>query len=539
MKLVRRMLAALFALCLLLALSQCGRRGTPDGGPKDVTPPVLLRADPPNRTTRFDGTRIRLYFDEYVRLQNTDKQLIISPPLKYPPEISPMGGASKVLDIKITDTLLENTTYTLNFGQSVVDNNESNPYNFLTYVFSTGDYIDSLSLNGVVADGYNRKADAFVSVMLYEIDSAYSDSTVYRQPPYYLTNTLDSAVIFRLDNLKAGKYRLIALKDEGKNNLFNPGADKIGFVEDTIVIPTDSTYKLRLFKEIPPYGVRPPTYAASNKVLFGYLGGEAPSVELLTPLPDSVRTLVAPVFGKDSLNFWFTPWQPDSMQFALHHPRDTQRIDTFTIKPLQIKPDSLMLSWSPRSEAVPGDSVFLTTSIPLAGADTTFMSMVDQDSLQVPFRISLDSLQGRLHFDFVKEADHTYSLQLLPGAITDFFGATNDSLITRWRVGAPADFGVLRFALQGNLRFPLVVELTDNRDKTVRQKILARAEELEFNWLRPDTYRVRVIFDENGNGRWDPGNFLEKKQPELVLYYPAPIEIRANWEKVETFTIRE
>ncbi len=539
MKLVRRMLAALFALCLLLALSQCGRRGTPSGGPKDETPPVLLRADPPNQTTRFQTDRLRLYFDEYVRLQNTDKQLIISPPLKYPPEMSPMGGASKVLEIKLSDTLLENTTYTLNFGQSVVDNNEGNPYNFLTYVFSTGDYIDSLSLSGVVADGFNRKADAFISVMLYEIDSTFNDSTVFKKPPYYLTNTLDSAVIFRLDNLKAGKYRLIALKDEGKNNLFNPNADKIGFVEDTIVIPTDSTYKLRLFREIPRYAVRPPTYAASNKVLFGYLGGEAPEVELITPLPDSVRTLVSPVYGKDSLNFWFTPWQPDSMLFALRHPRDTQRIDSFTVKPLQIKPDSLMLNWSLRSEAVPGDSVFLTTSIPLVGADTTFMSMVDQDSLQVPFRISIDSLNGSVYFDFAKEAEHTYVLQLLPGAITDFFGGTNDSLITRWRVGLPTDFGVLRFSLQGEMRFPLIVELTDNRDKMVRQKILTRAEELEFSWLKPDTYRVRVIFDDNGNGRWDPGNYLAKKQPEQVIYYPAPIEIRANWEKVETFTIRE
>ena len=539
MKIVRRLLAALFACCMLLALSRCGRRGTPSGGPKDETPPVLLRADPPDRTTRFQADRIRLYFDEYVRLQNTENQLIISPPLKYPAELSPMGMASKYVEIKFSDTLLENTTYTLNFGQSVVDNNEGNPYNFLTYVFSTGDYVDSLSLSGVVADGFNRKADAFVSVMLYEIDSAYTDSTVYKKPPYYLTNTLDSAVIFRLNNLKAGRYRLIALKDEGKNNVFNPNADKIGFVEDTIVIPAEFTYKLSLFKEIPSYALRPPTYAASNRVLFGYLGGNAPELELLTPLPDSVRTLVAPVYGKDSLNFWFTPWEPDSLRFALREPGESQRIATFTVKPLQIKPDSLILNWSHRSEAVPVDSVFLTTSIPLAGADTTYMSMVDQDSLQVPFKIRLDSLEGRVLFDFPREAEHTYILEMLPGAITDFFGETNDSLTMRWRVKPPSDFGVLRFSLQGELLFPLIVELTDNRDKLVRTKTLVGPEDMVFSWLRPDTYRVRVIFDDNGNGRWDPGNFLSKKQPERVVYYPAPIEIRANWEKVETFTIRE
>ncbi len=539
MKIVRRLLAALFALCMVLALSQCGRRGTPSGGPKDETPPVLLRAEPPNRSTGFRADRIRLYFDEYIRLQNTEKQLIISPPLKYPPEISPMGGASKYLEIKFADTLLENTTYTLNFGQSVVDNNEGNPYNFLTYVFSTGDFIDSLSLSGVVADGFNRKADAFISVMLYEIDSSFTDSVVLKKPPYYMTNTLDSAVIFRLENLKAGHYRLIALKDEGKNNVFDPNADKIGFAEDTIVLPTEATYKLRLFKEIPKYSVRPPTYAAANKVLFGYLGEEAPEIELLTPLPDSVRTLVAPVYGKDSLNFWFTPWQPDSMQFALRQPGNPQRIDTFTVKPLQIKPDSLMLSWAPRNEMVPGDSLFLSTSIPLVSADTAFMSLVDQDTLAVPYRIRLDSLESRVLFDFPKTAEQSYTLQMLPGAVTDFFGGTNDTLITRWRVGAPTDFGVLKFSLQGALRFPLIVELTDNRENTVRRLSLSEPQEIEFNWLKPDTYRVRIIFDDNRNGRWDPGNFLGKVQPEEVVYYPAPIEIRANWEKVETFTIRE
>ena len=142
MNLLRRFLAVMFACCLLLALSHCGRRGSPTGGPKDDTPPVLLKAEPPNRTTRFSTNQIRLYFDEYIKLQNTDKQVIISPPLKYPPEISPMGGASKYVEIKFVDTLLPNTTYTINFGQSVADNNEGNPYNFLTYVFSTGDKID-------------------------------------------------------------------------------------------------------------------------------------------------------------------------------------------------------------------------------------------------------------------------------------------------------------------------------------------------------------------------------------------------------------
>ncbi|MBC2837995.1 Ig-like domain-containing protein [Robiginitalea sp. SC105] len=539
MEMVRRLTAALFVLFLVLALIQCGRRGTPSGGPKDETPPVLERAEPPNRTTNFDAERIRLYFDEYILVENLEKQLIISPPMKNQPEITPLGNTAKYLQVVIKDTLLPNTTYTLNFGQSVVDNNERNPYNLLTYVLSTGDYIDSLSLTGVVADAYNLEADPFISVMLYELDSAYTDSTIYKKPPYYLTNTLDSAVIFNLENMKAGQYKLFALQDAAKDNVYNPKADKIGFITDTITLPTDSTYLLTLFREVLPYGVRPPSYAADNRVLFPYTGKEAPEIELVTPLPDSVRTLVAPVAGKDSLNFWFTPWEPDSMVFALRHPRLPEQVDTFSVKPLNLAPDSLRVSWSSRGGITPLDSVFLEASLPLVGADTTRLELTDQDTLPVPFNARLDTLRSRMYIDFAKEPRKTYNLTVLPGALTDFFGDTNDTLTTRYTIGSQNEFGTLRLQLEGAVRYPLVVEVTDRSGKVLRSRYLKEPSPLAFPWLKPETYRVRVVFDENGNGKWDTGNYLEKRQPERVAHYPAPIELRANWEKVETFTIRE
>ncbi|MFM1878686.1 MAG: hypothetical protein RLZZ241_1552 [Bacteroidota bacterium] len=534
-----RLLAVLFACCLLLALSQCGRRGSPTGGPKDTTPPVLITAEPPIGTTQFKAERVRLYFDEYIKLQNTDKQLIISPPLKYPAEITPMGGASKYVEVKFSDTLLENTTYSINFGQSVTDNNEGNPYNFLNYVFSTGDKVDSLSLSGVVADAFNLKPDAFISVMLYRIDSVYTDSTVYKSPPYYLTNTLDSAVIFKLNNLKAGKYKLIALKDDAKNNLFNPSADKIGFVQDTISLPTEETYVLRLFKESPPYSARPPSFSASNRILFGYSGGKAPEISLLTPKPDSVTTKITPIYGKDSLNFWFTAWKTDSLQFAVKAPEQLKRVDTFTVKPLKIKADSLLLSWNIRNEAVPIDSIYLSSSLPLVSLDTAFISMMDQDSLKVSVGVKLDTLNSRVFFDFKKEPEQSYSLEMLPGALTDFFGGINDSIALKWRIRGASEFGILKFSIDGAVEFPVLVELTDSRSNLIVSKIVNSKDVISFNWLKPETYRIRVIFDKNRNGKWDSGNFLEQRQPERVLHYPAPIEIRANWEKVETFTIQD
>jgi hypothetical protein len=538
MDLLRRILATLFACCTLLALSHCGRRASPSGGPKDETPPVMERASPPNGTTRFDAERIRLNFDEYIRLQDVQNQLIISPPLKNQPQITPMGGARKYVEIVLKDTLLENTTYTLNFGQSVVDNNEGNPNDFLTYVFSTGDYIDSLSVAGAVADAFNRSPDPFVSVMLYEIDSAYTDSTIFKQPPYYITNTLDSAVTFRLSNLKEGSYRLIALKDEGKNNLFDPTADKIGFVPDTIVLPTDSVYQLRLFREIPPYGVLPPSFPAANKIVFGFTGDTLPMISLLTDLPDSVRTLLTREPGKDSLNLWITPFKADSLLFELRHPERESRVDTFSVKPVTTARDSLRFSWEPGQTLNFTDTVFLSATLPLRALDTSLFRMIRADSTPVGIQYHLDSLNNRVRLDFGKEPNENYAMEVLPGALTDFFGDTNDTLKTRWRTGSPADYGNLRLNLQGDTRFPMRIELIDRNNAQVRSAYLEQYGEVAFPSLPPGEYRIRIIFDSNGNGRWDTGNFLQKVQPERVIYYPGTIEMRANWEKVETFTIQ-
>jgi hypothetical protein len=374
--------------------------------------------------------------------------------------------------------------------------------------------------------------------MLYEADTAYTDSTVYKQPPYYITNTLDSAVTFRLENLKAGAYHLIAIKDEGRNNVFDPSADKVGFVADTVILPTDSVFQLRLFREIPSYGVLPPSFAASNRIVFGYNGAEIPEVSLLTQLPDSVRTLLVKEPGKDSLNLWFTPFSADSLIFEVRHPKIETLVDTFSLKPVNATRDTLTFSWSPSRVLNFTDTVFLNATIPLRSIDTSLFRMMDADSLPVALESQLDTLQNRVRLDFPKDPNQTYFIEILPGGISDFFETANDTLRTRWGTGSPADYGNLRMSLQGTPRFPLIVELIGQKNELVRSKYLTGYEEVEFPYLNPGNYRIRIIFDANQNGKWDTGSFLEKKQPERVIYYPGAIEMRANWEKVETFIIQ-
>ncbi|MEP0133571.1 MAG: Ig-like domain-containing protein [Eudoraea sp.] len=534
---IQRILSFFFLVAVVLAALQCARRGTPTGGPKDTTPPVLIKAEPENLTTEFKAKKIRLYFDEYIKLEDVQNQLIVSPPLKYNPEVSPQGGASKYVEITLKDTLLENTTYILNFGQSIVDNNEGNPNSFLTYVFSTGTYIDSLTVSGVVKDAFNKKADEFISVMLYEIDTAYTDSTTYNKPPNYITNTLDSTIIFQLKHLKAGKYAIIAIKDESKNNVFDQNTDKIGFIEDTVYLPTDTVFLLNLFKEIPNYSLKTPNYAAANKIIFGYSGGDVKlDIEALTEIPDSINTLVAKDPEKDTLNYWFTPFEIDSIIFKVTN-ENLKKIDTFTVKTRKLAADSLMLTPSHRNSINFADEFYLTSSIPIAAMDTTRITIFNKDTLAVNFKAELDTTKNRMFMNFEKEADETYYLNLLPNFITDFFGETNDTINYRLSTGGYADFGNLRLNLAGEITYPIIVQLTDEKEKLYREIYLSDAKALDFNTVEPGNYLIRIIFDSNSNGIWDTGNYLKKIQPERVIYYPGVIEMRANWEKIETFTV--
>jgi len=539
MRILKKILSLCFLLLVGLTLWQCARRGTPSGGPKDISPPELLRTDPENLSTKFNSKKIKLYFDEYIKLEDVQNQLIVSPPLKYLPEIKPQGTASKYIEITLKDTLRENTTYTINFGQSIVDNNEGNPNSFLTYVFSTGDYIDSLSLSGAVKDAYNRKADEFISVMLYEIDTAYSDSTLYNFYPNYISNTLDSVPFFELKNLKEGKYSLVAIKDEGKNNLFDQRADKIGFITDTISLPTDSIYLLSLFKEIPDYAAAVPSYVAKNRIIFGYQGiYEDIQISTITNLPDSVKTLIKKERDKDTINYWLTPSNIDSIIFTVANERLTQ-IDTFTVKTRKLELDSLTLSPSHSGKIGFDEKFKILANTPLIKIDTSLVTLIDKDTLNMPFAMVLDTVQNKVDFDFELVDNQTYQFTLLPGAIEDFFGIQNDTLNLNLSTGSYADLGDLTLTLSGDVSYPVIVELVDSKDKKIRELYAENPQQFEFNRLTPGDYSFRVIFDQNKNRKWDTGSYLKKIQPEVVKYYPDFVNVRALSTYNETFIISE
>ena len=214
---------------MLFYLASCANRGTPSGGEIDETPPSITKSSPENYTLNFKSNEIRVYFDEYIKFKNLQKYLIISPPIDPVPEITPLGTASKYLEIKFQDSLKLNTTYVFNFGESIVDNNADNVFPNYKYILSTGKYIDSLKISGNLQDALEMSNPKDIDVMLYEIDSSTTDSVIYKSKPKYITKLVDSTGQFNLENLKKGKYKLIALKEENKDYIYQNENDKIAF----------------------------------------------------------------------------------------------------------------------------------------------------------------------------------------------------------------------------------------------------------------------------------------------------------------------
>lgn len=527
----------LFLIILISVFWQCARRGSPTGGPKDEKPPVLLFADPKSGITQFNRNKIRLIFDEFVVIKDLRKQLIISPPMENFPIISPMS-ASKKLDISVLDTLKPNTTYVFNFGSSIQDYNEGNPYSDFKYVFSTGNFVDSLKIKGKIKDAYKPKPDNFVTIMLYEYNENYKDSLVYKDKPTYVTNTLDSLETFELNYLRKGKYILVALKDKNSNYRFDQKEDKIAFWNEPISVEDNDTlpsYELTLFKEILNYKPARPAQVSENRISFGFEGStDSVQIKPISPVKGDFKYIISKEPKKDTLNFWFSPKQSDSLLFVV---QKSQKIDTFKVRLKNMKPDSLLISNSFSGELPMGKNFAWRSNIPILKVDTTKIKVFDKDSLQLPFETKLDKEKLEYSLLFDKKYNTSYRIEALPEAITDFFGNTNDTLRVNLKTKKLEGYSILKLTIKEELQFPVILQLTNEKgDKTESELYFETAQkEYVFENINPGKYKIRIIEDKNKNKIWDTGNFLKRIQPERILYYPNLVELRANWEVEEVW----
>jgi len=521
---------------LAMTIVSCANRGTPTGGEKDEEPPVILKAIPENFSTNFKGDEIRIYFDEYVKIKDLRKQLIISPPMDTDPTIIPMSGASKYISIKIKDTLQDNTTYAFNFGESIVDNNEGNPYPYYRYVFSTGERIDSLSVKGFVVDALKEKPDTFISVMLYDVDSTYTDSIVYEEKPRYITNTLDSLTTFSIDNIKAGKYKLIALKDKNSNYKFDQKADKIGFHEGFITVPSDSSYKLTLFNEAVNFKAIKPKQDGETRIIFPYEGNyESMRIKVLGETPEGYQSRILKDVIKDTLYYWYKPkFEVDTTFFIV---TNEKYVDTFKHRFRTIKADSLKMNAITKGTLNFNQDFTIEGNIPLTKIDTSKIKLMDKDSLAVTYKVEYDSIFNRYKLPIDKQEGQKYTFTMLPGTFTDFYeGINKDTLNYNVRTKLKSEYGNIRVILR-NAKFPLIVQLVNEKGVVLYERYTTESPVVDFRDLSPRLYGLRVIHDTNENGIYDTGNYLLGLQPERVSYSPPIEEVRQSFDFIIDFIL--
>lgn len=524
-------------LVFVLSLTQCAKRGNPTGGPKDSIPPVVVRTNPENYTTNFNEKEIRIYFDEYIRLNSVQRQLVVSPPFNNDATITPIGAA-KYIKIVINDTLKENTTYAINFGKSIADNNEGNAFPYYRYVFSTGEFIDSLSVSGRVKDALLVAPEEELTVMLYQVNEEFNDSIVFSEKPYYIANVTDSTSTYELQNLKAGTYMLTAMKDVNNDYTFEPGQDKIGFLNEYITVPTDTTYNLSLFKEVLDYQVERPVQIGQGQALFGYRGNaDSLKLELLSPQIPDLRTRITKDKDKDSLRFWFTPKiTQDTLSFKA---TNNTFIDTLLMRWRDFPLDSLKVQGVKSGRLSFSEDLTITANLPLDSINTELIKITNKDSMDIAFSYSIDQRNNTVVFPFEKTENNQYNIIMYPGAVKDFFGQQTDTLNYRVNTSAYGDYGTINMTLINPESFPIIVELTNEQSEAVDQVYLTENKPFSFNYIPPGNYYVRLIYDQNGNGKWDTGNYLQKLQPEPVIYREGVIEINSNWVQEAQFILKD
>ena len=528
----------LFTSIILVILNfSCAKRASPTGGPKDSIPPILTNASPKLNTTYFNKTGFTLTFDEYISLKDISKQLIISPPLNSDQyKVLPASGASKKIYLELKDSLLENTTYTFNFGNSIVDYNESNPISFFTYTLSTGANIDSLYIRGNIIDAFEKDTQTFISLQLYPVDSVYNDSVIYNKKPLYVTSTLDST-IYEFKNLREGKYNLIALQDVSGNYFFDQSIDKIGFLNSLIELPKDSVINLRLFKERKNFSWASPNFVNEHHVVLAYFGDyKNESFSLISKVPKTFQSLVTKSRETDSLNYWFKGAKLDSIKFEFEI-QDTLRTKTaYLRKPVE---DSLIIKSVTTGSLKLKSKFEVSSNLPIVSVDSTFVQVINVDSVNVPVSLKVLENYDRILIDFEVLPNDKYNITLLPNALEDFWGRTNDTLTFNTPTKKIEDYGNIYLRVIHNLPHPYIIELIQNKKVIRRYDSPLEGGLYSFELLDPGKYFVRLIEDSNNNRRWDTGSYLDKVQPEKVIYYWKEIDLRANWDMNETFNVNQ
>ena len=583
----------IFIIIAAAVMYSCANIGNPSGGPIDKTPPIFMRSNPTPNAVNVKDRKIEIFFDEIVTLKDPSTKIIVSPAQTEMPRMSALG---RKVTVELVDSLLPNTTYTIDFSNSIQDNNEGNAIDNFAFAFSTGSVIDSMRVSGYVLD--SRTLEPIQSVVV-GLQSNLADSAFHKEKLQRVALTNDRGQ-FTIRNVSPGSYHIFALKDLDRDYKFGNPTEDIAFL-DSIIVPSigtreaaDTVYNdlneidtimratrpayfpndilLSMFNED-----RKSQYLANNlrvdstriSLTFAAASDTLPSLSIVgrNDVPDQWYTLERSQTN-DTLTYWIRPphlvsadtlmvattylrtdttsnlsWGTDTLKFTFQRQKakkkkkneETDSLEQIRFMELHPLANGTQEVYAP---------LLLQTGTPIERYSREAFHLqrkLQNDTTFYPAEIKSialrDSTLSRrdlmLKVDWEPGAAYTLAVDSL--AMTDIYGLQTKPLKVDFNVRKMEEYGNIVFNIPA-VRDSAIVELLDGTEKIVLRAPV-KSHRAELLNLLPGKYYARLFIDRNGNGKYDTGNYDMHLQPEETVYYPGAINLKKNWDVEQTWDI--
>jgi hypothetical protein len=546
-----------YTLIFGLFIFSCANPIAPTGGLKDIVPPKIIGAGPANKSVNTKPKKIQIQFDEYFVLDNPSQNISVSPPLKNQPEYL-VKGKSLQINFSEEEVLLENTTYTINFGSAIKDNNEGNLQDSFVYVFSTGPFLDSLSFQGIIKDAQTGEPEEGFLVGLY---TELNDSVVFKSKPVYYTKTKKDGS-FRLENLKEDSYKAFAFKDENFSFIKDLSSEKIAYLEKPVeILESSLPVQILSFSEKQP--IKLSEHSVKNMGVVQLVFSEPINTFSIgtAAIKDTIQYFNV---NKDTVLLYYNTVQrkTDSLIILANN----LPVDTILFNAKTTNKDSILLLLPPlglyvalttgNKRNLPSSTVAtvlqhdynepfsLKFNRPINKIDAARIVLLeDSTKISIPFRIEKkDALTYLFHVERAEKIKQgtLYELVVNDSFLTDFYGLNNKKILQQYLTTKKDDYGDIIITIDSiNTDKQYIMQLFNDKAKIIAQEIITNSATFKKSYPRQKVgaYKLKVIVDENRNGQWDTGSFLQKTQPETILVFPEKIEVRAKWENEVEFKI--
>lgn len=528
----------IFAFFLAGAILSCASIQQPQGGPRDEAPPKVTKMTPKNMTTNFKAKTVVIEFDEYIKLQDQFKEFSISPETSLPPILK---ANLKKLEIEFKDTLETNTTYTLNFGKSIADINESNALKNFTYVFSTGPQLDSLSIAGKVTNSLTGEPELEALAFILPINR---DTLIGKGKPSIYTLT-DSSGNFQLNNLKEGSYIAYALKEKGGDKIYQQPTDEIGFYSDTIFLKKNiKNVNIQVFKEeARVFRLLDRKLNNDGSISFSF-NQKLRNPEITVVDPPNLNDSKIMEFNKynDSLKVWLADLSFDSVKFDIKDEGKILQTINITRGKKETYTRKLELGDNTTANVLnPNKPLLLKFNLPVEKLDISKISLLEDSIPRTNFTLTKDTgsvLSYTLKYPW--KSKRKYDLKFAEGAATAIFNTVNKPIVKSFQVASIDDYGTLILGVKlpdSAKGRQYILEIVDEKKNVINSVGIKADTTVTLSNYKSGKYNARIVYDDNKNGVWNTGDILQKQQPEKIWYEPKELSIRANWDRKEVITI--